>query len=327
MNLTNASNIDKLTDSLRDKEEYTGHLRRLYESELASKKELEIELEITLAGRQNMLIEIEKIAEMNANKKLIDITNELGSLTARLGEKDVQVATLSESYNQCVVELERLKQCNHELIDQSNEISRLQKIITDIKLNKYRYSKPVNTVVNTNDELISYVHELIVLHFDALKHSLQSSHDLNVLSEQLDTLNWKYTSEIPYVYHVAHGFISMIRDTLSDVVTRLTEYTLPRIDAAIARSTTSMQKQMSVIQPMLWEAKNVTLQAGREIPIAIPIMINSDSVATDDIVIEWKYSGDGGNNVTLTLTPGVRNNDSVILYSALQSNGEYTGTI
>ena len=115
----------------------------------------------------------------------MDITNELGSLTAQLRDKDVHLVTLTESCNQCMAEVERLKECNRALVDQSSEISRLQKIITDIKLNKYRYSKPTSTVVHTNDELVSYVHELIVLHFDTLKHSMQSSNDLNALSEQL----------------------------------------------------------------------------------------------------------------------------------------------
>jgi len=103
---------------LRDKEEYIVHLRRLYESELANKKELELELELTLAARQEIMIEIENIAEINANKKLIDITNELGALTARLGEKDREIVTLTESYNQCVLEVEKLRQCNSSLLDQ-----------------------------------------------------------------------------------------------------------------------------------------------------------------------------------------------------------------
>ena len=103
---------------MRDKEEYIVHLRRLYESELANKKELELELELTLAARQEIMIEIENIAEINANKKLIDITNELGALTARLGEKDREIVTLTESYNQCVLEVEKLRQCNSSLLDQ-----------------------------------------------------------------------------------------------------------------------------------------------------------------------------------------------------------------
>jgi hypothetical protein len=172
---------------LRDKEEYIVHLRRLYESELANKKELELELELTLAARQEIMIEIENIAEINANKKLIDITNELGALTARLGEKDREIVTLTESYNQCVLEVEKLRQCNSSLLDQSKEISRLQKIITDIKLNKYRYSKPhpVNAVSTGNQELVSYVNELITLHYDALKCSHQSSNDVNRLNHLL----------------------------------------------------------------------------------------------------------------------------------------------
>jgi hypothetical protein len=137
----------------------------------------------------------------------------------------------------------------------------------------------------------------------------------------------KYSAEIPYIFNVANGFIGLIREKLGGVVTRLTDEILPSIEAAITRGSVTpvTQKQSNVIQPMKWEAKNVALQAGRDIPIAIPIMVDPAIPATDDIVIEWKYSGDGGNNITLTLTPGVRNNDSVILYSALQSNGEYTG--
>jgi len=114
----------------------------------------------------------------------------------------------------------------------------------------------------------------------------------------------KYSAEIPYIFNVANGFIGLIREKLGGVVTRLTDEILPSIEAAITRGSVTpvTQKQSNVIQPMKWEAKNVALQAGRDIPIAIPIMVDPAIPATDDIVIEWKYSGDGGNNITLTLT-------------------------
>jgi len=304
------SRLDNLTQQIHSLEHEVQSSRRRADEEESLRKELEVEIHIVLANREVVMREMSIIAEGNAQKRNADLVKELETATASFSLLQAEKNNAQERFLKAESEANVLRTRIKKMTDQTEEIHRLQNIVSDLKAVKFkgasgvssshspskrgsgpRHSRKKESVENcvVSTELLSSVNDLFEASREAARASELFAELVGNLEGQLRRSENKNLQRIFHLSSLCQEFSSLVEESFNAGMIlhespnnehihqrrkykKSVEQCILEIDAKLAALTSESValRQQTLSQPLVWEASSLTIPPGRNVTILLP---------------------------------------------------------
>lgn len=216
--------------------------RNKADEEENQRKDLEVEIQILLANRDIIMKELNAAAEENAQKRNLELLKEVVQLTNKIASEEAEKNAIQERMYKAESDLEALRAINKRMLDQSEEVNRLQNIISDLKGLKFKANSgsggdsvaaaltALTGSSNTasqfdtrsskskkngciSEELISRIDELIDVSLGAAR---TCSFYAEIITDMEKQIKQKQLQTQEYLFHLSslcRGFVSLIEES------------------------------------------------------------------------------------------------------------------
>ena len=325
--------LRRALDSINSKmilcEQQNGDLIRKIEEQNHVIGELEVEIDITLSNRAKIVEELEAIAESNANKRLQDIQNELAGSKDRIQILEQRVTSLTGDCDRLHSDNEKLKASSAKYINQSAELERLRFTLSNIK-RQYLRSAGVGGIISksgkekdSNHPLVVAINTIISMSLDSSRKCIEYSDRIASLERHVLFVSAKYKFEVPYLWSLCSSLLTILLERVSSRCSKSLLGRLSLVESELKDLENSARGGGGML-PLVYETSSITVSPGKD--LSMPIIISKESAnGTKEVLLEWRYYGDGCHLVTVALVDGFEEIPLGVHSTASSGNKEFIG--
>jgi hypothetical protein len=310
------------SEKARDLEKRLQELERELQDEKCSRRDLEVELDITLKTRSDILHELESSSESKVSKIMEDSSAQLRSAQAQCEALEKKLSITLSALTSSTDENAKLRRAA-QIADNSDELARVR-----ARLLEYKRLVKSGTLVNITggEETWTRLFEL------ASKFATQARKYSDGMYQAQQNLRGLQR----FVVKTHEGILQCVGNKISPFISEGQALDFPGVDRAHLSSAHSSRKRLEearaelevklkslavgTSEPMVWEASSVTIQAGKDITFAIPMPTRAKSKL--DALLEWTYSGPQAGFVSLTLGKALGKPSDALSLQSVQGHGD-----
>jgi hypothetical protein len=300
-------------DKIKELEAHNRVIERQLQDEICGRRELEVELELISKSRVTMLSELESACESKIEK----ITTETAFT---IDELQKQSEELRKNLNLTMDNVSKISNENAKLRresisrDNANEIARLRNRVLEYK--KLMKSGTIVSLAGGEPMLLDIIETSSFFETQAKRAQaelIQCRKEVNELSNYItkildDVLRVVGERLVPFDPSENSLAASSIDPCPRTQASRMKEAI-----QSLEKEITGLKKDM--LDPMVWEASSVTIQAGKDISFAIPTSLPASGHKIG-ATLDWTYSGSQAGLVSLSLiNPNGSAGQSLLLQS------------
>ena len=319
---------------VRDMGALQTRLEKQVADESSARRDLEVELDITLRNRAEILREVEGVAEAKLLQYQQESEKNTVALTAQCAGLERQLAAALASAASLGEENTRLRRAA-QAMDNTNEVAILRTRLAEYK-----------ALVKGSEHSLSQIVDLAKFFAKQATSSAEAMQARALVASSLSKYVCRLHEKViqmasvvlaPYVAGGGPG------QTLRPPCESELQSQRAAVDALTAQLA-ALDSAQSAGGPMVWEATSVTVQAGKDIAFAIPMPKSPSPAAaasaprggargplppTRTATLEWTYSGPHASFVSLTLASPAGSVLPALSLQSVQGHGpkshEYQG--
>ena len=290
------------------------------ESELTDqkcqKREIELELDVTLKSRGDILSKIDLTWEEKRKKQNTESFESIENLRKQCEQAESKVIAAQNALDNALKDNMKLKNANNALQKNSNEVGHLRKQIIELRRSIRR---PNNTNLSPKKDSNE-----VLINKSLLNELCSNGLELSKVCKMYSTLIFSEENETAASQNNLNDFVHKILDLVhKNVVTSvpksISSSSSPdflkirsKLEKKIQDLEDSISKEITseAIKPLIWETTKVEIKSGANICLVIPRLCDDES---NNEILEWSLKGANGVDLTLQIDSENGSNDSEIL--------------
>ena len=301
-------------------------LEKQLQDEACGRREIEVELELTLKSRTTMLGKLETTCEDKVEKLRAESSLQIKELKRQCDMLEKKLETADQDMSKAATENIRLWK-EVKTATNSNEITRLRGQVQEFKkllkggtVVKLSGGEPMlQEILDIATFFSTQAKRLCTDLIQARSECAETTrylldlfdHNLRVVGERVS----------PYVA-ASHTLAVLDQSTISSAKTQCSH-----LQSEVGKLESDLDRlKGSILDPMVWEASSVTIQAGKDIvfPIPMPTVAGNPKL---EAVLDWTYSGSQANMISMILSKtNSKGNDALNLQSVQGHRDELKGS-